>query len=142
MASPASHGSCLCGNVSFTAASEPLAVLMCYCIHCSKGAGGPGQVIAKMAHGDVNVVSGHDFITRCELQDTSSGEMKEKFFCSGCGCTLWTVPAGVKGKFVMVRGALLSIWTNLKPSTEIFVKYRPTWVGAIEGASQWQEARH
>ncbi|CAK7238454.1 hypothetical protein SEUCBS140593_010704 [Sporothrix eucalyptigena] len=140
MASP--DGSCLCGRVSFTAASEPLAVLACYCVHCSKGAGGPGQVIAKLAESDVNIVTGHDAIARCVLDDTSSGAPKEKFFCSSCGSTLWTVPAGVKGKFLMVRATLLSNWTKLQPAAEIFVKYRPAWAVPVVGALQFQEARH
>lgn len=41
-------GSCLCGGIRITIASEPTAVLSCFCEHCSKGAGGTNQVVCEL----------------------------------------------------------------------------------------------
>lgn len=30
---------------------------------------------------------------------------------------------------------------DMRPGNEIFVKYRPGWMGATEGVAQWEEMR-
>jgi hypothetical protein len=127
MAAPYS-GSCLCGGVRFTIASEPAAVLSCFCGHCSKGAGGTHQVvqlpdsnglcfamlkieqIAKVAQADVNISAGEHLITTYTLTDTSSGAPKAKAFCRTCGVPLWTVPASARSTSLLIRPSLLSEW--------------------------------
>jgi hypothetical protein len=42
------QGKCLCGAISLEARAEPLAVLSCFCKHCSLGAGGPSQVVSQL----------------------------------------------------------------------------------------------
>ncbi|KAH6892572.1 Mss4-like protein [Thelonectria olida] len=140
MAAPYS-GSCLCGSVRFTIVSDPVTVLSCFCNHCSKGAGGANQILAKFATKDIEVVGNEDDMAKYELKDTSSGQVKEKSFCRRCGCTLWTIPASAKGKFHLVRTALLNGGLQLQPANEIFVKNRPSWMSAIEGVPQWEEMR-
>ncbi|GKU12133.1 hypothetical protein FLAG1_09531 [Fusarium langsethiae] len=135
-------GECLCGAVKFMISSGPVAVLSCFCNHCSKGAGGFQQLIGKFATEDVQIsTTGNESISRYKLYDTSSGEFKEKAFCRTCGCTLWTVPAAAQGKFYLIRLPLLNGGLTLRPRTEIFVRNRPTWIEPIKNAEQWEEAR-
>ncbi|KAK4095974.1 hypothetical protein N658DRAFT_72255 [Parathielavia hyrcaniae] len=140
MAAPYS-GSCLCGGIQFTIASEPTAVLACLCEHCRKGAGGTHLIIAKFAHADVNISSGTQLITTYNFTDTSSGAHKAKAFCQTCGAPLWTVPASARGTHLLIRPSLLSEWQHLKPRAEIFVGHRPSWATPVEGTEQWQGAR-
>ncbi|KAF5009242.1 hypothetical protein FDECE_4535 [Fusarium decemcellulare] len=135
-------GQCLCEAVKFTVSSEPVTVLSCFCEHCSKGAGGTHQLIGKFASKDVRVTAADDAISQFTVTDTSSGNGKEKAFCRTCGCTLWTIPAAAKGTFHLIRLPLLDGGLNLKPANEIFVKNRPSWVGPVEGVSQWEEMRN
>ena len=39
------EGSCLCEGVQFAVEGEPEKVFICYCSHCTKNAGGPGQIV-------------------------------------------------------------------------------------------------
>ncbi|KAF5024462.1 hypothetical protein F66182_3402 [Fusarium sp. NRRL 66182] len=135
-------GRCLCAAVKLTISTEPVTVLSCFCEHCSKGAGGTHQLIGKFAAKDVQVTTaaGND-ITTYTLTDTASGNSKEKSFCSKCGCTLWTVPAAAKGTYLLIRTPLLEQGLDAQPANEIFIRNRPTWVAAVKGAGQWEEAR-
>lgn len=63
--------------------------------------------IAKFAAQDVHVSASEDSFSVYTLRDTASGNPKEKAFCRTCGCPLWTVPQAAKGKFLIVRTALL-----------------------------------
>ncbi|KAK3307762.1 Mss4-like protein [Chaetomium strumarium] len=140
MAAPYS-GSCLCGGIRFTIASEPAAVLSCFCEHCSKGAGGTNQIIAKFAQADVNISEGEHLIATYTFTDTSSGGPKAKAFCRTCGTPLWTVPASARGTSLLIRPSLLSEWHHFKPGSEIFVANRPPWVTPVDGAEQWEGVR-
>ncbi|KAL1855341.1 hypothetical protein VTK73DRAFT_8573 [Phialemonium thermophilum] len=134
-------GQCLCGGVRLSAASPPVAVLSCFCRHCSKGSGGTHQVIAKFADKDIQVEARDGALETYTFDDTGSGLPKDKVFCRICGVPMWTVPGHVKGRFLMVRAAVIDSGPELKPQFEIYTKYRPSWVPPVEGASQWQEMR-
>lgn len=154
------HGQCLCGAVSLDITSEPVAVLSCFCQHCSKGAGGTNQIasyhqlmlrsldganlavkIAKFPSDSVALTIAPDSLTSYTFQDTSSGQSKEKAFCKHCGVPLWTVPASAKGQFLLIRTAILDDGLQFKPGNEIFTKYRPAWAKGTEGVTQWAEMR-
>ncbi|KAK4233073.1 Mss4-like protein, partial [Achaetomium macrosporum] len=137
MAAPYS-GSCLCGGIRFTIASEPETILSCSCEHCSKGAGGTNQLIAKFTQADVKISSGEHLIATYTITDTSSGAPKDKTFCRTCGVPLWTVPASARGTHLLIRPSLLSEWHHFKPQSEIFVGRRPVWANPVDGTEQWQ----
>ncbi|KAK1676931.1 Mss4-like protein [Colletotrichum godetiae] len=135
------RGSCLCGGIQMQTSSGPLTVFSCFCNHCSQGAGGSHQTIAKFETQSVHVVSGSELIANFTLADTSSGSPKEKSFCRTCGTPLWTTPASAKGRYVLIRTSLLESGTELRPESEIFVKFRPPWQHAVDGAVQWEQMR-
>ncbi|KAI9162789.1 Sorbicillinoid biosynthetic cluster transcription factor sor3 [Paramyrothecium foliicola] len=133
-------GSCLCGGVNIEIASEPVAILSCFCDHCSKGAGGTNQILAKFAEKDIKInTSGENSISVYTLTDTSSGSAKDKAFCKTCGVPLWTVPAAAKGIYLLIRTALLQNWYELAPKSEIFVKNRPAWPKGLTVSVQWTD---
>ncbi|KFA56279.1 hypothetical protein S40293_00028 [Stachybotrys chartarum IBT 40293] len=134
-------GRCLCGSVQFVITSEPAAVMSCYCEHCSKGAGGTNQIIAKFTHEDVRISAQDGSIQDYILSETASGAPKTKSFCGTCGCTLWTVPQSATGKFLIVRTSLIDGGFDLRPSSEIFVKNRPKWTNRLEGVPQFTGPR-
>lgn len=48
-------GSCLCGSVRLNITSEPVAVLSCFCEHCTKGAGGTHQLVGHIIYKQVYI---------------------------------------------------------------------------------------
>ena len=128
MAEKTLKGSCLCRGFQFEVSEQPETVFICYCAHCVKNAGGPGQVVssehplsytydgllftdteqsARYKKDQVVVTRGSDLATTYVLQDTISGSDKHKVFCSVCGCTLWTVPMKHNGEKLIVRTSLI-----------------------------------
>ncbi|KAF4853591.1 hypothetical protein CGCSCA4_v002089 [Colletotrichum siamense] len=97
--------------------------------------------IAKFPHESVALTSGSDLVSHFTLSNTSSGSPKEKAFCRVCGTPLWTAPASAQGQFLLIRTSLLDGGSNLTPEAEIFVKSRPAWQHAVDGAVQWEGMR-
>ncbi|KAK9350160.1 Mss4-like protein [Lipomyces doorenjongii] len=101
------NGSCLCEGVSFSVQEQPEKVIACYCSHCSKNAGAPGQYLGKYHRDNVKIATGEQLLQTFTLNDTSSGSPKHKIFCGKCGCTLWTIPTHHGSAYLMVRTSLL-----------------------------------
>jgi len=115
------EGSCLCEGVHFAVEGEPEKVFICYCSHCMKNAGGPGQIMAKFPKEQVKVKQGLELIKTWVLNDTMSGSEKHKLFCGRCGCTLWTIPMSHGGTHFIVRTSLIDNGLEIfKPKAEFF----------------------
>lgn len=118
-------GSCLCGQVTFKARGASEGTLACYCTQCQKNSGSTHQIAATFSLANMTVSDPQNSIKIWNVpgEMCSSGLAKEKVFCGNCGCTLWTIPAAMKGKAQYVRTSLIDGGlTNekLKPTKEIF----------------------
>ncbi|RLV92245.1 hypothetical protein JA1_003272 [Spathaspora sp. JA1] len=100
-------GSCLCGEVTFKLNGEPSRTMTCYCTDCRKGAGALGQFITVYDTKNVEINDPNSKIGEYIVQKTKSGLPKKKQFCTGCGCTLRTLPGKYNGEVSMIRQALL-----------------------------------
>lgn len=60
--------------------------------------------------------------------------------CGDCGCVLGkeTEDEAFKGMFILAVGLLDADINKFKPDTELWVKYRASWITPIEGAVQAQ----
>jgi len=139
MSTPLYKGACLCGNVSFTMDAEPSEVNSCFCRDCQKNAGGPCQVNAEWSEKVMTIHTikpAHSWI----ITNTLSGTPKNKEFCGGCGCTLWTLWERDGELFRNVRlGLIDNGLERLQPKGEYFTKNRPANVLPIKGAKQYRE---
>ncbi|KAK3897735.1 Mss4-like protein [Staphylotrichum tortipilum] len=126
------RGSCLCEGVKFTVQGEPENVFICYCSHCAKNAGAPGQISAKFKRTDVEVLEGADLMRTWTLTDNLSGAEKHKVFCSRCGCTLWTIPMKHGGNHLIVRTALIEKGFERLPYKAEFFASRKVPLAATE----------
>ncbi|EJT78523.1 hypothetical protein GGTG_03623 [Gaeumannomyces tritici R3-111a-1] len=141
-------GSCLCGHVTFKARGASEGNIACYCTQCQKNSGSTHQIasatpirqqpltktartspttsrVATFSLANMTVSDPQNSIKIWNVpgESCSSGLPKEKVFCGNCGCTLWTIPAALKGKGQYVRTSLFDGGlTNekLKPTMEIF----------------------
>ncbi|KAF9894106.1 hypothetical protein FE257_009079 [Aspergillus nanangensis] len=123
-------GACLCSGVQFSLDGAPENVFICYCTHCSKNAGGEGQISAKFRRQQVHVECGEQLLSVWTLTDTLSGSEKEKVFCSRCGCTLWTVPMKHGGTHLIVRTSLVEDGLTRLPYRMEFFSSQKTNVAA------------
>ncbi len=89
-------GSCSCGAVKFTVASQtPYPYMRCYCSICRKTAGGGGYAINIMGSAASLGVRGKKSVGvfRARVRDKSSPRGKlspaRRHFCAKCGSALW-----------------------------------------------------
>jgi len=129
----------MCGGVSFTISSLPSQVGNCYCRDCQRNAGGPYQTYAVCPADTMTIVDAEGLATLWQIRDTTSGIPKEKYFCSRCGCTLWTVVLASGRDRRCVRVSLIEDGLEkLKPTVELFTKNRPSGLPAMPNATQFE----
>ena len=118
-------GKCLCGQVQISVRGEPVRVGICHCTDCRKESGS-----AFTFYG----------IWPAE-QFEHVGEVSEfhgRHFCSRCGSRIFSADAQ---EAEIKLGILSEAPTLLKPSYELWVKRRESWLRPIEGAEQYDEDR-
>jgi len=54
---PKIEGRCLCGDVRYTSAAEPVVVALCHCTHCQRQSGGAFSVNVGVPKGALTVLS-------------------------------------------------------------------------------------
>lgn len=72
-----------------------------------------------------------------------SGASMTLFYCGTCGCHLWVEWPLLPQKKVICSGAIdggdAFELEGIRPCAEVWVKRRPAWLCALEGAAQWDE---
>ena len=114
-------GQCLCGAVTFTTRSEPLAVRVCWCRDC--------QHLA--ANGSVNMlVLASDLVVSGALAEhtkpADSGNEVTRQFCPGCGTHLFA-RSNARPQFRIVRVGNLQDPSSVHPTVNIWVSSAPAW---------------
>ncbi|TGJ81094.1 hypothetical protein E0Z10_g7652 [Xylaria hypoxylon] len=94
----------------------------------------------------VNILQGHEHLTTLVKPDNAaSGGAVINTRCDSCGTLMHRVSSGFPGITVVRTGTVEDAGlfeTKLRPRTEMFTKYRPSWLQACEGATQLYEQTH
>ncbi|MBW9114802.1 GFA family protein [Rhizobium cauense] len=118
-------GSCRCGQVRVAVRGDPVRVGICHCTDCRQESGSAFTFFAVWP--------------TSEFQ--SKGEPSEyagRQFCPKCGSRLFSL----SGEEVEIKlGILTDAPTPLKPTYELWIKRRETWLTPVEGAEQFDEDR-
>ncbi|RAH68530.1 GFA family protein [Aspergillus aculeatinus CBS 121060] len=128
-------GSCLCGNITYTAETDEYLKALCHCTDCQKWTGGAFTSNAVVPRESFKVNKGtpssYDVVG-------ASGKINKHFFCPTCGSSLYTELEVMADKTVIKAGTLDNGDTNLggKVDIEFYVKDRPSYLAAVEGAKQ------
>jgi hypothetical protein len=114
-------GRCLCGEVSFTLAAEPLATRVCWCRDC--------QHLA--ANGTVNVLVPADALAvsgalAAHTKTADSGNQVTRQFCPNCGTHLFAF-SSARPQFRVVRVGTLDEPSSVRPSVNIWAASAPGW---------------
>ncbi|MEJ5991302.1 GFA family protein [Ramlibacter sp. PS3R-8] len=120
---PPFSGSCACGSVSYTCASDPVAMLNCHCSDCQRASGAPfasGIVVHTM---DLEI-SGSP---KAYAARASSGKMTTRGFCGDCGTPLFT-QSEVNAQFTSIRFPTLDDASAFAPMLDIWTASAQPWV--------------
>lgn len=118
-------GSCSCGNVKIAVRGGPSRIGLCHCTDCRQESGSAFTFFGVWP----------------ALQFESDGETREfrgRSFCPKCGARLFSAN---EHEAEIKLGILSEAPTPLKPTYELWVKRRESWLAPVDGAEQFDEDR-
>jgi hypothetical protein len=118
-------GSCRCGSVNYGVTGEPLRIGICHCTDCRQESGS--------AFTFFGIWPASAFSSTGETADHEG-----RRFCPVCGSRMFSVD-DVEAEIKL--GSLSDAPTGMRPSYELWVKRRESWLGPLEGAEQHDEDR-
>ena len=118
-------GKCLCGRVRVSVRGDPVRVGICHCTDC------------RQESGSAFTFYGIWRATQFEYMGEVS-QFQARHFCPRCGSRLFSVD---EHEAEIKLGILSEAPTLMKPSYELWVKRRESWLLPIEGAEQYDGDR-
>ncbi|KAJ5816416.1 hypothetical protein N7447_008649 [Penicillium robsamsonii] len=130
-------GSCMCGGVTYAVEADTYMAALCHCTDCQKWSGGAFTSNAVVPRTSMKVTKGtpnsYDGVG-------NSGKINKHFFCPTCGSSLYTELEIMPDMTCIKAGTLDGGEANLKGKVDVefYVKDRPAYLAAVEGAKQEQ----
>jgi hypothetical protein len=126
-------GSCLCGNVQYSSAAEPIAQAVCHCLDCQKQTGTAFSVVVGLHEADLEL-SGASHATCVTFGDT--GIQTIRHFCNNCGSPIYSQPQAYPGIAFLKVGTLDdTTWVN--PTLNVYCETAQSWVTIDENMENY-----
>ena len=113
-------GSCLCGSVNYSIATEITHAENCHCSMCRKAHGAAFSTNALVPTAALSIVGAEN------LSSYRSSASREKLFCSKCGSQLFIKRLNAPEGTVVTLGTLNED-PLLRPSRNVFVGSKAPW---------------
>ncbi|PYH96428.1 hypothetical protein BO71DRAFT_482025 [Aspergillus ellipticus CBS 707.79] len=121
------HGSCHCGDCSWTAEITDPEHILCHCDTCRKLGGGPFSMNQIIHQDQLRLLTGKP---SCYTYTGASGNPVHCYFCPNCTSHIYHHQA-VMGDRIVVRTILLENGSRMPPAGEIFAEGKLAWVDAL-----------
>jgi hypothetical protein len=109
-------GRCLCGNVTYSAESDPLVTAICHCHNCQRQTGSSYSLVVAVPRVSVKIegstLSTFDTVTE------SAGTPSHRQFCSNCGSPLLTL-ADAAPELAFIKAGTLDDNAGVTPAVEV-----------------------
>ncbi|KAJ5197915.1 uncharacterized protein N7498_007032 [Penicillium cinerascens] len=128
-------GSCMCGDIHYSADVDEYLSALCHCTDCQKWTGGGFTSNAVVPRASLKVTKGTPSSYDAK---GDSGKINKHFFCPTCGSSLYTELEIMADKTCIKAGGLDNGAANLggKVDIEFYVKDRPSYLAPVDGAKQ------
>lgn len=127
------HGSCHCGQVTFTSEAKPEHTVVCHCRDCQVMSGGPYRSIVSSKESDFVLLSGE---LTLYYKTGDSGNPRELAFCNRCGSHIYaTSRAGdeaTEPRSFGLRTGVLDEVADFVPKFQVWCDSRLPWVGEFQ----------
>lgn len=118
-------GGCLCGEVRYSTAAEPVFTAICHCKNCQKQAGTAFSVVMAFPTGSLSI----DGSLKAYQDKGDSGQPVHRNFCPQCGSPITSVVSAMPN-LVFLKAGTLDDTAQLKPTMEIYCSSAQPWVAA------------
>ena len=122
-------GGCLCGEVRWRAAAEPINVRLCHCRNCQRATGGP--YFARALFNDADVERSG------ETTRWASSQRLHRLSCTRCGTPVFAEPQD--GPWIAVSLTTLDDAAALAPGSHIWVSSKLPWTLIDDGLPQFPQ---
>ena len=127
-------GRCLCGNVTYSIDTDPVAQAVCHCSNCQRQGGSVFSVVVGVPV-DAFHVQGETLSSFDTPSDGHEGPTT-RHFCSNCGSPIYSSVEGSPVLFVKAGTLDDSSW--LEPNLEVFTRSAQPWSPHVDGAAQFE----
>lgn len=87
-----STGHCLCNGIEYTIIGTKGPTLLCFCPNCQHAGGSAFSWVLSHSEATLETTKGEELLRKYEDRATKSGNVMERWFCSGCvGDLLYSV---------------------------------------------------
>ncbi|PTB35038.1 uncharacterized protein TrAFT101_006454 [Trichoderma asperellum] len=132
-------GSCWCGDVKYEFIGDSTHVVLCHCLSCQKISGGTNTANIPVAREKLTVISG---APKSHTQKHEDGFNLTVFFCGNCGTVIYKkADADMFATISLIQSGTLDGSAKEKigkPSSELNVKLRASWLAEVSTAVQKQ----
>jgi hypothetical protein len=118
-------GSCLCGKVTYTCDSEPVATAICHCTDCQKQTGTSFSVIVGVPK-DALKIEG-DSLASFTTVGTDTGSDVARQFCRECGSPIASL-ADAMPQLAFIKAGTLEDRSWLEPQMHVWCDSAQPWV--------------
>nr|POE63282.1 putative glutathione-dependent formaldehyde-activating enzyme [Quercus suber] len=119
---------CLCGAVQFTVSGIDKGTVLCHCSNCQIYGGGAFAYNYRILKADLQIHQGKEQLKSYRDEDTKTGGVLLRHFCSNCGSSLFAKPLAIEGMVVLCTGGAQD---KTCPSLELFAENKLDWVGDL-----------
>tara|TARA_R110002110_G_scaffold296301_3_gene510531 strand:+ start:136 stop:537 length:402 start_codon:yes stop_codon:yes gene_type:complete len=127
-----SKGQCLCGNIKYEFAGDPVVSGVCHCKNCQRQAGSAFSTIAGVAAASFQI-SGTPKLF--EDTDTDSGNTVQRFFCDNCGSPIYSaIPS--QPDLLFLKTGTLDDTSAFTPQFQVYCETKQDWVSLLDDVPQ------
>jgi hypothetical protein len=124
------EGRCLCGQVCWRAAGEPINVRICHCRLCQKATGGPYFARALFLKAELDIAG--------ETTRFASSHRLERRSCPRCGTPMFAEPLDQRDR-IAVSIATCDDRDALRPGSHIWTSSKLDWVRLDDDLPKFSE---
>ena len=117
-------GGCHCGNVTFTAESDPEKVTICHCADCQNLTGSPYRVVVQAPKETFKLSGGK--VKSYVKKTAESGTPRVQAFCPECGTPIYSTGLSDQKIFGLRLGTIRQR-AQLKPKKQIWCRSALDW---------------
>lgn len=131
------EGSCLCGEVQFSATIDQNRIGICHCRDCQIVGGSAYRVTGTASPEEFEFTQGKPSIY---IKTSDRGTKRHMAFCPTCGTHVAALPDAASDlQMVSVRVSCCDEFAQLKPVGEVFCSSRVEWLEPIAGIVQFEK---
>lgn len=123
------EGGCLCGNIRYSIAGDPMGFMICHCRDCQQSTGSDHAPVVLVARAQFSLLKG---TPKAYAVTAESGNTLSREFCPDCGSPLFS-EIKENDAIWIIKATSLDDCDDLKPGAAIWTDSAPAWSTMPEG---------